>query len=54
MLPLAKRVIATEDYYGTTVADPDPWMENINDPDLLPWLKAQNEESGLLEPGACL
>ena len=42
MLPPAKRVAASDDYYGTTIADPYRWMENTNDPDLLPWLKAQN------------
>jgi prolyl oligopeptidase len=41
-LPPAKRVMAYDDYYGTTIADPYRWMENTNDPDLLPWLKSQN------------
>ena len=37
--------MASDDYYGTTVADPYRWMENTNDPDLLPWLKAQNDHA---------
>lgn len=41
-LPIAKRGTASDDYYGTTVADPYRWMEDANDPDLLPWLKAQS------------
>ncbi|RPI41212.1 MAG: S9 family peptidase, partial [Betaproteobacteria bacterium] len=41
-LPPAKSVMASDDYYGTTIADPYRWMENTSDPDLLPWLKAQN------------
>ena len=45
VLPVAKRLVATDDYYGTTVADPYRWMENTNDPDLLPWLKAQNAQA---------
>lgn len=40
--PVAKRVRATDDYYGTRVADPYRWMENDKDPDLLPWLQAQD------------
>ena len=40
--PVAKRVPVFDDYYGTTVADPYRWMEDAQDPDLLPWLKAQD------------
>jgi prolyl oligopeptidase len=50
-LPLAKRVIASDDYYGTTVVDPYRWMENANDPDLLPWLKAQNSHTRAILDG---
>ena len=41
-LPVAKRVKAADDYYGTTISDPYRWMEDPTDPDLLPWLKAQD------------
>ena len=40
--PLAKRAPAFDDYYGTTVSDPYRWMEDVKDPDLLPWLKAHD------------
>lgn len=39
--PVAKVVPVTDDYYGTTVTDPYRWMERGDDPDWLPWLKAQ-------------
>src|SRR5262245_33497508 len=40
--PVARRVQASDDYYGTTVEDPYRWMEDAKDPQLLPWLKAQD------------
>jgi prolyl oligopeptidase len=40
--PVAKRVPVLDDYYGTTVADPYRWMEDAKDPDLSPWLRAQD------------
>lgn len=39
--PAAKVVPVTDDYYGTAVVDPYRWMESGDDPDWLPWLKAQ-------------
>lgn len=47
-LAVAKRVDASNDYYGTKISDPYRWMEDANDPDLLPWLKAQNAHSRAL------
>ena len=47
-LPVAKRVVASDDYYGTTVLDPYRWMENANDPELVAWLKAQNARTRAL------
>jgi prolyl oligopeptidase len=51
VLPAAKRVLASDDYYGTTVTDPYRWMENATDPDLLPWLKAQNAHTRTILDG---
>jgi prolyl oligopeptidase len=39
---VARRVQASDDYYGTTIEDPYRWMEDVKDPDLLPWLKGQD------------
>lgn len=43
--PAAKRVPVVDDYYGTVVEDPYRWMEDGKDPDLLPWLQAQNRHT---------
>jgi prolyl oligopeptidase len=51
VLPVAKRIVATDDYYGTTVTDPYRWMEDAKDPDLLPWLKAQNAHTRAILDG---
>jgi len=40
--PTAKQAQVFDDYYGTKVSDPYRWMEDTKDPDLLPWLKAQD------------
>jgi len=40
--PVAKRIPAFDEYYGTVLADPYRWMEDAKDPDLLRWLEAQN------------
>ncbi|MDC7807124.1 prolyl oligopeptidase family serine peptidase [Luteimonas sp BLCC-B24] len=39
--PPAKVQPVTDDYYGTQVTDPYRWMESGQDPDWMPWLKAQ-------------
>lgn len=41
--PAAPVEIVTDDYYGTTVADPYRWMESGKDERWMPWLKAQSE-----------
>ncbi len=33
----------TEDYFGTKVTDPYRWLENTSDPDVVAWMKAQND-----------
>jgi prolyl oligopeptidase len=38
----AKRESSVNDYYGTKVSDPYQWMEDGKNPDLLPWIKAQD------------
>ena len=40
--PVARKVDATDVYFGETVSDPYRWMENPKDPDWLPYLQAQN------------
>ena len=33
----------TEDYFGTKVMDPYRWLENTKDPEVVAWMKAQND-----------
>ena len=33
----------TEDYFGTKVVDPYRWLENTSDPEVIAWMKAQND-----------
>lgn len=33
----------TEDFFGTKVTDPYRWIENTSDPEVVAWLKAQND-----------
>jgi prolyl oligopeptidase len=40
--PVAKTVDHVDDYFGTKVADPYRWMEDLNAPDLAEWVKAEN------------
>jgi prolyl oligopeptidase len=40
--PVAPLAGATDDYYGTKVADPYRYMENLKDPQVESWFKAQN------------
>ncbi len=40
--PVAKTVDHVDDYFGTKVADPYRWMEDLNAPDLAAWVKAEN------------
>jgi prolyl oligopeptidase len=40
--PVAKTVDHVDDYFGTKVADPYRWMEDLNAPDLAEWVKGEN------------
>ena len=33
----------TDDYFGTKVTDPYRWLENTKDPEVVAWMKAQND-----------
>ena len=41
--PVAPVKSVIDDYYGTKVADPYRYMENLKNPEVEAWLKAQNE-----------
>lgn len=41
--PVAPVRPVTDDYYGTKVVDPYRYMENVNDPEVQAWMKAQND-----------
>jgi len=40
--PEARRVDHTDDYFGTSVADPYRWMEELESDDVVSWVEAQN------------
>ena len=47
--PPTKTVDASDTYFGTTYQDPYRWLENLKDPDVAAWFKAQAElTDGLL------
>ncbi|HEY8671395.1 MAG TPA: hypothetical protein VIL63_11185, partial [Terriglobales bacterium] len=33
----------TEDFFGTKVTDPYRWIENTTDPEVVTWMKSQND-----------
>jgi prolyl oligopeptidase len=35
----------TDDYFGTKVVDPYRWLENQKDPEVIAWMKAQNDRT---------
>jgi prolyl oligopeptidase len=41
--PVAPSKPVTDDYFGTKIVDPYRWMEDIHNPALLSWMKAQND-----------
>jgi len=41
--PDARRIGHTDDYFGTVVADPYRWMEDLDAPEVGVWVEAQNE-----------
>lgn len=40
--PAAPRGTVTDSYFGTVVADPYRWMENVDSPQTAAWIKAEN------------
>jgi prolyl oligopeptidase len=43
--PVAPVREVTEDYFGTKVTDPYRWMEKTEDPEVVNWMKAQNDHT---------
>jgi prolyl oligopeptidase len=41
--PVAAVKPVTDDYYGTKIVDPYRYMENLKDPEVQAWIKAQND-----------
>jgi len=41
-----RRVEQVDDFFGTPVADPYRWLENVDDPEVQRWVEAQNERPG--------
>jgi prolyl oligopeptidase len=42
-LPNTPVLEVTDDYFGTKVSDPYRWLENTNDPEVISWMKGQND-----------
>jgi prolyl oligopeptidase len=42
-LPNTPVLEVTDDYFGTKVSDPYRWLENTNSPEVISWMKAQND-----------
>jgi prolyl oligopeptidase len=42
-LPKAPVRPVTDDYFGTKIVDPYRWLENTSDPEVIAWMKAQND-----------
>ena len=41
--PVAPVRPVTDDYFGTKIVDPYRYMENLKDPEVQAWMKAQND-----------
>ena len=41
--PVAKKGDVVDDYFGTKVADPYRWMEDLDSADVASWVAAENE-----------
>src|SRR6516164_6128868 len=39
--PPAPRGTVTDDYFGTTIADPYRWLEDVDSPQTIAWVKAE-------------
>ena len=49
--PVAHTVDQTDDYFGTKVADPYRWMEDVDSPEVKTWVDAENTLTrGYLDP----
>jgi prolyl oligopeptidase len=40
--PATRKGDVSDQYFGTTVADPNRWMEDLNAPEVAEWVRAQN------------
>src|SRR5256885_14261263 len=40
--PAARKADTRDNYFGTSVADPYRWMEDLNSPELKQWVDAEN------------
>ncbi len=48
--PITKTIDQVDDYHGKLVADPYRWLEDVDSPETLEWIKQQNELTfGFLE-----
>jgi prolyl oligopeptidase len=43
--PVTARIEASDNYFGTKVADPYRWLESLDSPEVQAWVKSQNELS---------
>ncbi len=43
--PVTARIEASDSYFGTKVADPYRWLENLDSPQVQAWVKSQNDLS---------
>lgn len=43
--PVSKKTEITDNYHGTTIADPYRWLEDTESDDTAAWVKAQNERT---------
>ena len=41
--PITRKCDQMDDYHGTQVADPYRWLEDVDSPETLDWVKQQNE-----------
>lgn len=44
--PVTKKVDVTDNYFGTTIADPYRWLEDDNSPETKNWVQQQNAVTG--------